>query len=245
MSARIKMKSSETRDGTALAMTKSIQQQAKALGDPTRYEIFRFIDDSEVPVDVSMLTARFALNHNAIRQHLTKLVDAELVSEHRGPAAGRGRPRMLYRIDPGADSRWGLTGPYERLSLLLAEVVRTGDSPEVVGRRAGRKQERVLPSGGDPVEELTILMAQQGFEPAIDVDGDTVSATLQTCPFATAAIADPDTVCSLHLGMVEGIADRIDGITIDSFVRGEPNAAKCCVHGHIEQSHATTNGEVE
>ncbi|HTO00166.1 MAG TPA: helix-turn-helix domain-containing protein [Microthrixaceae bacterium] len=215
-------------------MTKSIQQQAKALGDPTRYEIFRFLADADAPVDVSGITAEFGLNHNAIRQHLTKLVDAELVIEHRGPSAGRGRPRLLYRINPSADSRWGLTGPYERLSLLLAEVVRTGDSPEAVGRRAGLAQEREFPPGTDPVEELMVLMARQGFDPAVDTDGTRVSATLRTCPFATAAAADPDTVCSLHLGMVEGLAEGIDGFVIDSFQRGEPLAAKCCVHGHVE-----------
>ncbi len=231
-------------------MAKSIQQQAKALGDPTRYEIFRFIADAEGPVDVSTLTDRFGLNHNAIRQHLNKLVDAELLRESRGPASGRGRPRLLYRADPSADSRWGLIGPYERLSLLLAEVVRTGDSPEEVGRRAGRTQEPDAGTTTSPVEELALLMAQQGFDPAIEVDGDRVSAVLQSCPFASAAVADPETVCSLHLGMVEGIAERIEGLTLDSFVRGEPLAAKCCVHGHVGTNAekldlAVTNGEVE
>lgn len=215
-------------------MAKSIQQQAKALGDPTRYEIFRFIADANEPVDVSTLTARLELNHNAIRQHLTKLVEAELLSEKRAQTSGRGRPRLLYSAHPSADSRWGLTGPYERLSVLLAEVVRTGDSPEEVGRRAGQAQERELPDGIKPVEELMLLMAQQGFDPEVVVEGDRVSATLRSCPFATAAAADPETVCSLHLGMVEGIAERIDGLTLDSFVRGEPMSARCCVHGHVE-----------
>ena len=117
----------------------TLQQQAKALGDPTRHAIFRYIVDSADPVGVSELTAHLGLNHNAIRQHLAKLVDADLVIEEIVPTVGRGRPPLCYRPAPSVDSRWGVTGSYERLSLLLSEVIRTGDSPVEVGRRAGRR----------------------------------------------------------------------------------------------------------
>ena len=106
----------------------TLQQQARALGDPTRHGIFRYVADAGRPVDVAELTGHFGLNHNAIRQHLAKLVDAELVTEERAPVVGRGRPRLLYSVAPTVDSRWEVTGSYERLSLLLSEVVRTGDS---------------------------------------------------------------------------------------------------------------------
>ncbi len=117
----------------------TLQQQARALGDPTRHEVFRYVADAEAAVGVAELTAHFELNHNAIRQHLAKLVDAGLVVETSVPTGGRGRPRLAYAVDPRAESRWGVTGPYERLSLLLAEMISTGDSPEEVGRRAGRR----------------------------------------------------------------------------------------------------------
>src|SRR5436190_7668299 len=121
-------------------MTTTLQQQARALGDPTRHEIFRYVADAPMPVDVPELTEHFGLNHNAIRQHLAKLVDAELVTETTAPATGRGRPRLCYEVAPAVESRWGVTGPYERLSLLLSEILRTGDSPVDVGRRAGRRR---------------------------------------------------------------------------------------------------------
>jgi DNA-binding transcriptional ArsR family regulator len=69
---------------------------------------------------VAELTAHFGLNHNAIRQHLAKLVEAGLVVETTAAARGPGRPRLLYQVDPVAESRWGVTGPYERLSVLLS-----------------------------------------------------------------------------------------------------------------------------
>ena len=115
-----------------------LQLQARRLGDPTRHEVFRYLADAERPVDVAELTEHLGLHHNAIRQHLAKLVEAGLVSEATAPRVGRGRPRLVYTVDPSAESRWGVTGPYERLTLMLTEIIRSGDSPVDVGRRAGR-----------------------------------------------------------------------------------------------------------
>jgi len=50
--------------------------QARALGDPTRHEVFRYIADGARSVDVAELTEHVGLHHNAVRQHLAKLVDA-------------------------------------------------------------------------------------------------------------------------------------------------------------------------
>jgi predicted ArsR family transcriptional regulator len=213
----------------------TLQQQSRALGDPTRYEIFRYVANARAPVDVAELTAHFGLNHNAIRQHLAKLLDAELVTEQRAPSRGRGRPPLHYRVHPGADSRWGVPGPYERLSLLLAEMVRTGDGPVEVGRRAGRRQRRGATVKEDPVALIVDVMERQGFEPAVRVRGDRVDLTLRTCPFATTALADPETVCSLHLGLAEGVAALTGGrLEVDELVPHNPRRANCQLRMHLE-----------
>src|SRR3954466_13240467 len=113
----------------------TLQEQARALGDPTRHDVFQYLVAAEGPVDVAELTAHFGLNHNAIRQHLAKLVDAGLVGGGRPPPTGRGRPRLQYEVDPRADSRWGAQGPYERLSLWLAGMGRTRETAVGGGRR--------------------------------------------------------------------------------------------------------------
>src|SRR3546814_1263462 len=71
----------------------TLQQQARALGDRTRHAIFRYITDADAPVGVAELTDHLGLNHNAIRQHLAKLVDAQLVVGATAPTGVRGRPR--------------------------------------------------------------------------------------------------------------------------------------------------------
>ncbi len=88
-----------------------VQEQARALGDPTRHAIFRHVAESREPLSVGELTDRLALNHNAVRQHLAKLVAAGLVLETRSAPSGPGPPRLVYAVDPPAESRWGVTGP--------------------------------------------------------------------------------------------------------------------------------------
>jgi predicted ArsR family transcriptional regulator len=214
----------------------TLQEQARALGDPTRHDVFRYIADADHPVDVSEMTDHFGLNHNAIRQHLAKLVDAELVTEEKAPSTGRGRPRLVYLLDPTAESRWGVTGPYERLSLWLSEIVRTGDSPVEVGRRAGRRQRLGNTDPADPVGVLVEQMARNGFDPTVRQRGTHVDLTLQTCPFESTALADPDTVCELHLGMAYGIAEGIDGLEVDELVPKDPRRAHCRLSCHLATS---------
>jgi predicted ArsR family transcriptional regulator len=211
-----------------------LQLQARALGDPTRHELFRYISDVERPVDVAELTEHLGIHHNAIRQHLAKLVEAELVSEATAPRVGRGRPRLVYTVDPSAGSRWGVTGPYERLTLLLSEVIRTGDSPVDVGRRAGRPVRATTSNGVDPVAGLVDAMERHGFEPTATRRGEQIDIVLGACPFETTALADPDTVCGLHLGLAFGAADSLDGLVIDELVPHDPRRGTCLLRCHVE-----------
>jgi predicted ArsR family transcriptional regulator len=213
----------------------TVQEQARALGDPTRHAIFRYVADAGAPVDVAELTTLFGLNHNAIRQHLAKLVGANLVIEEQAASGGRGRPRLNYRTHPGADSRWGATGPYERLSLLLSEMLRTGDSAVEVGRRAGRRQRLGTVAEEDPVAFVVEAMEREGFDPTVRARGGRVDVILHTCPFVTTALVDPDTVCSIHLGIAQGIAELTDGqIVVDELVPHDPRKANCRLRLHCE-----------
>lgn len=212
----------------------TLQQQARALGDPTRHDVFRYVVDAAGPVGVAELTEHFGLNHNAIRQHLTKLVDAGLVVEKTAPSTGRGRRRLHYTLDPAAESRWGVTGPYERLALLLSEIVRTGDTAVDVGRRAGRRRRLGATGAVDPVAYMVEQMARQGFDPAVRQRGADVEVTLRVCPFVTTALVDPDTVCGLHLGIAYGLAEAVGGVVVDELAPKDPRRAHCRLRCHLE-----------
>lgn len=202
-----------------------LQEQARALGDPTRHAIFGHVARAGHPVGIAELNERFPFNHNAIRQHLAKLVAAGLVVESRVHGRGRGRPRLVYEVHPGAQGQWGTTGPYERLSRLLVEIIRTGLDAEEVGRRAA-DEFRVPSPSGDVVADISAAMARQGFEPEVRAARDGAEIILHRCPFATSAIADRDTVCALHLGIAEGLAAGTS-TTVSELVAYDPRKADC------------------
>jgi len=203
----------------------ALQSQARALGDPTRHAIFRHIVQAGAPVGIADLNAQFPLNHNAIRQHLAKLVDAGLVIESTAASSGRGRPRLVYEASPSAEGKWGVTGPYERLSRLLAEIIRTGRSAHEVGRAASAEF-RVPSPSGDVVADLAAAMARQGFEPEVRARAGGAEIVLQACPFASAALVDRDTVCALHLGIAEGLANDPHAVVTELVAR-DPRSAQC------------------
>jgi predicted ArsR family transcriptional regulator len=211
----------------------TLQQEARALGDVTRHAIFRYVAGSSEPVDIAELTDLFRLNQNAIRQHLAKLLDVGLIRERTARPGRPGRPRLLFEISPGVESRWGVTGPYERLSRLLCEVIRTGRQPVEVGREAGRALQVEPDTGEDGVDQMASAMHRQGFGPTVHRQGAQAEIVLGLCPFASTALADPDTVCALHLGLAEGLAEDT-GAVVDGLDREDPRRAGCRLHLHIE-----------
>lgn len=202
----------------------TVQQQARALGDPTRYAIYRYVLEADQAVGVAEMTVHFKLNHNAIRQHLAKLAAASLVIETVGEGAGRGRRPLLYAINPAADSRWGVVGPYERLSHMLAEIIRTGDNPVVVGVRAARQFRATRVQDGLP--GIAAAMALQGFNPEVRGSSTRPEIVLHDCPFASTALADRETVCSLHLGIANGLAEGT-GHAVEELLAKDPRRANC------------------
>lgn len=208
----------------------SLQQQARALGDPTRHRIFRYIADARRPVTIAELTDHLGFNHNAIRQHLAKLAAAGLIVGQTVPAGGRGRPRLVYEVAAGVDSGWGVSGPYERLSRMLAEIVSSGESPVTIGRRVGQGLASPSETADGTVADITSVMARQGFEPEVRRQGRRAVVTLLNCPFREVALEHPDTVCALHLGIAEGLADAGGDVTVDELVVKNPRRAGCRLH---------------
>ena len=184
------------------------QRQARALGDPTRYRIFQLVADSG-PLGVAALTAALGLNHNAIRQHLTKLCEAGLLIEEVASQRGPGRPPLQYRLAPAVVGSWGTTGPYEELSLLLLELLDGHATPYEVGYAAGQRSVKTVPAGSEALDVLQDDLTRRGFEPERVRIGDAVELALRRCPFESAAAANPDVVCELHRGIAEGAVDGL------------------------------------
>ena len=193
-----------------------VQRQARALGDPTRYDIFRFVAESRGPVRVATLAEYLGFNHNAVRQHLAKLTEAGLLIEERASPTTTGRPPLEYRVATTAMGSWGAPGPYELLALMLLDISAGERSPQEAGAVAGRALAASCPEDADPIDTLETEMARRGFEPRRETRGPVTELVLERCPFLAAATARPDVVCEIHRGLAAGI---LDGLQADQQVR--------------------------
>jgi predicted ArsR family transcriptional regulator len=108
---------------------------------------------------------------------------------------------------------------------MLAEVVRSGTSPEEVGRRAA-DEFRVASPSGDVVADVAAAMARQGFDPEVRTRRGGAEIVLHHCPFASAALVDRHTVCALHLGIAEGLVTDTASV-VGELIAYDPRKADC------------------
>jgi predicted ArsR family transcriptional regulator len=215
-----------------------VQLQAKALGDPTRFRIFRYIFDSGCPIGVAELTTYTQLNHNAVRQHLAVLTAAEVVVKEVEERTRPGRPRLLYTPAIEVAGLWGLSSPYEDLATMLSEILLTNASPEEVGRSAGMRRANELSSR--PVcDGLSVIegeMARIGFRPSLRHYPQWAELIFGSCPFASAATANPSAVCRIHRGIAEGLAEGLGGVEVEDLIAKNPHKAGCRLRLNVSGS---------
>ena len=213
---------------------------AALLADPTRLRLLELVEASSEPVGVAELAAQVGVHHTSVRAHLARLRDGGLIEERTAAAVGRGRPKLVYLAAAGSRSPQLDTArdPYRELSGLLTEAVGTGRSPRRVGHDAG-----VAVAASSPavtaIDTIQAEAAALGFEPrrASRRDGQ-LDLVLQHCPFRDVAAQDPDTICALHLGIAEGVADTLGGVEVLGMVVKDPYRAGCRLQLRATEVHA-------
>jgi predicted ArsR family transcriptional regulator len=105
--------------------------------------------------------------------------------------------------------------------MLLRAAAIAGTGPEDAAD-AGREQGRIdgARAVGRPcLAALVRELDRLGFDPATATAANDASATVgfAHCPFRELAEANPDLVCSLHRGLVEGFVDMVGGAEIVAF----------------------------
>lgn len=217
-------------------------QTHRALGDISRFRILEELR-SKGPLDSRELGRLLGLHPNTIRSHVEQLLKAGLVRSAIAPAAGRGRPRVLY--EAASDLTTPRESGYRLLAQILASYLATTDRPQAVAESAGRAWGRYLTERPAPFSDVSVedatrkvvgLFSELGFLPeAVENEGER-KILLHRCPFRQVAESNQRVVCSVHLGMLKGalleMGAPLDATRLEPFV--EP--ALCVAHLH---SHAS------
>ena len=199
----------------------------RALSDERRVLIVEELRAARDGLDVRELAQRLGLHENTVRWHLGILDNAGLLAAEPAANGKPGRPRMLYRLRPGAVAATG--GDEHRLlaTVLTGTVAGLPDGVERA-REAGRAWGRFLvrrpsplqqPDEDEALAEVARLLDEEGF--AAEPHGRQIH--MHRCPFHHLAETHPEIICGVHLGLMTGALEElgsdleIEGL--DVFVR--------------------------
>jgi len=201
--------------------------------------VLALLRNADGGVTVDEVAHGAGLHVNTARFHLDKLVEdglAERQAEERGTP---GRPRIRY-LASGAERPTS----YRLLSRMLVGLVSSlGAHADVVGagRAWGRHLVEPVPphsrvDAAEAIRRLEDLMEEVGFDPE-SVAGPEPEVRLHHCPFLEAAQADPEVVCALHRGLMEGALATLDApVTV---VDLEPFATPRTCRARLRRTDAT------
>jgi predicted ArsR family transcriptional regulator len=200
-----------------------------AAADPTRRALLRLVSHSAAPVGRDAAAAVLGIARATAAFHLDRLVEAGLlesrflrVNGRTGPGAGR--PAKLYSA---TDAEVGISIPerhYDLAGDLLSEAVEVAGTsgrpmPSVIAEVAQRRGREL----GSAAGSLDAALEATGYEPRLEPG----AVVLVNCPFHRLAQRHTDTICSMNLALVEGMAE---GAGADpALVCFAPTTGRCCV----------------
>jgi predicted ArsR family transcriptional regulator len=192
----------------------------KALGDETRFSMYRELATSTRGCSAQELADSLGLHANTVRLHLDRLREAGLVDVepvHRGTV---GRPTHVYSLAPGAPGLGFDPPSYTLLAGLLAALAERvgadGEEATEIGRAWGAEAGKRTRSRSC-VKALSAEMSRLGFDPSTETPGPDTDMAFMHCPFRELAEAYPELVCNLHRGITEGIVGEVGGGSVVDF----------------------------
>ncbi|ASK65781.1 ArsR family transcriptional regulator [Brachybacterium avium] len=212
-------------------------QGLSALADPVRRRLYDAIAAHDEPLTRDDAAREVGMARNLAAYHLDRLVEAGLLTTTYARPPGVGGPgagRPAKRYHRVREERTVSVPPrdYALLADLLATAI-DGDGSGALRRalmQAAEAEGRAAGAGG---RELMEVLAERGYEPAVDAEGDIV---LRNCPFHRLSRTHTELVCTLNQALL--------GSTLET--RGEdparaelcPHEGRCCVVIRTEASAA-------
>lgn len=201
-------------------MTTPRLELLKALGDNTRYAIYLELARAPKPLATAEIADTLDLHANTVRPHLERMRDVGLLEVTTDAQGSVGRPQHRYSLAPDAPSLGFEPPAFPLLARMLLRLAASADIPAADAVEAGREHgalDAVRPDrGGTCQQALTAELTALGFDPASVAEDSSLTVAFTRCPFRELAEANPELVCSLHRGLVEGFVDaRGDGTLVD------------------------------
>ncbi|MGH2683699.1 MAG: helix-turn-helix transcriptional regulator [Actinomycetota bacterium] len=199
----------------------TLYETARALGEETRFRIYRQLSLSGHAESAVELARSYGLHPNAVRQHLARLEQAGLVVSSLDRSTGPGRPRRLYEASRGPLELGHAPRTLKPLVSMLSHVVDTlpGEPAQLrdLGRAWGRTwaTQRRAGNGGVPrsrkrrAELLARLLAEWGWQPMSRNENGGVRISTGRCLFNDLSPQRDGLCCALEEGLLSGLVEAM------------------------------------
>jgi predicted ArsR family transcriptional regulator len=185
---------------------------------------------------------------NTVRFHLEGLVGDGLVEFVEPGRKRQGRPPQMVQAVRQMDR--GGTRHYPMLAEILTTALAAEQHPRAKALAAGRgwgnslatleiapASPSDLTSADEAIDRLVDVLDQFGFDPERRESGGEQQVGLWHCPFLELAENQTEVVCSLHLGLIQGVLEAweapITAEQLDEFVRPD----MCLLHLKSIRAH--------
>ena len=217
-------------DAFRISTFRSIQMNntlkiTSVLSDPTRYNIYQYINETLENVTVQEVATKFQIHPNVARLHLTKLEEVKLIVSKTQKTGKGGRPSKVYNL---SNEVIQLHFPYRDYQLLAKIALETLLSFGAAGIKAfteiGLKygNEMIINTimqKGLRVEEMTqaqkLALLEEtcnslGFYSSFEIgDENTIYFDVKNCPFRELSVKTELNICSMHTAFIHGMVATI------------------------------------
>jgi predicted ArsR family transcriptional regulator len=218
---------------TAADSFERLYETARALGEETRFRIYRRIWLATGPIGVSDIAEQVSLHPNAVRAHLARLEQAGLVSSRLERPGGAGRPRRIFEPSaepvevghPAGSARSLLSMMSEAVDALPADRRKLVAFGRAWARRwAGRRKRGNGRTTRSPRGRLQLLnreLLEWGWRPSAGQTNGRARLTTERCLFHDRAAGDHGRCCALEEGLLRGLTEALlNGQAREVSVRG-------------------------
>lgn len=201
---------------------------------PTRARVLAQLQDVGAALAASELGDRLGLHPNSVRFHLDALVQEGLVVREREPRTTPGRPRVRYAANPAAPPV--ARRSYRQLSEMLAAFMHEElPDPGAAAERVGRGWSSALPVPDQPDEDaalatLVTALDEIGFDSHVVDTPESFRVEVTHCPFLEVAERHDPVVCSIHLGLMRGVLDRMEAPIAVRDLQPLVEPSRCLAH---------------
>lgn len=207
---------------------------ASTLSAPRRRVLQTTLDLGGADVTINDVAGQIGGHPNSARQHLDALTSTGLLVARDVPSDRPGRrPRGYSLTSPGRQCLGGGTVDESRelAQVFASYLVSTGSGPEQardIGRAWGdRRADELSPDPTRPIDAVMEVLDILGFDPSAVSTSQGAAVVLRTCPLLDLAKGDPEFICNIHHGLIDGVLRRIgarEGVELLPF--SEPDGCR-------------------